>query len=410
MIGIRADANKIIASGHVMRCITIAKQIVKAGGEVTFFTADKESEALYRDFKAGLEGAEIVILDSDWQDMEGELPLLKKEIHDRNINILLIDSYKVTKHYFSELSEVCRTAYMDDLGKEAYKTDLLINYSGYYEHIGYEELYGKPEQDDKRRTKLLLGLEYAPLREQFYEESETDNACHEDGCVEELIACRRSHIRPDEVGHKPEFSEDSESVASYEVNRVKIQILLTAGGADMYGMLLGTLKELEKTGLIAADNNELVLHVVAGSLVSDIDSIRSFALAHENVILHEKVTDMAGLMRGCDLAVAAAGTMLTECAALKLPVIFYQVADNQKYNVEYWQMTGGMIFAGDVSGTDPKKKEQVLKNICRKISDLSKDASELASMSKALGGITDGRGAQRIAKELISMQDTEDER
>ena len=31
MIGIRVDANEIVASGHILRCITIAKEIEKVG-------------------------------------------------------------------------------------------------------------------------------------------------------------------------------------------------------------------------------------------------------------------------------------------------------------------------------------------------------------------------------------------
>ena len=50
MIGIRTDANSIIATGHMMRCITIAKEIVARGQAVTFFVADTESERLFLEF------------------------------------------------------------------------------------------------------------------------------------------------------------------------------------------------------------------------------------------------------------------------------------------------------------------------------------------------------------------------
>ena len=41
MIGIRVDANEIVASGHILRCITIAKEIEKHGETVLFFLADE---------------------------------------------------------------------------------------------------------------------------------------------------------------------------------------------------------------------------------------------------------------------------------------------------------------------------------------------------------------------------------
>lgn len=399
MTGIRADANKIIASGHVMRCITIARQIIRLGEKVTFFFADEESKSLFDDFANALDGVEAVVLGTDWQDMEGELPLLREEIINKNIDILLTDSYKVTKGYFLKLSEVCRNAYMDDLGKEAYPVDILINYSGFYESIGYDKLYEDSRTRRGEKTRFLLGLDYAPLREQFYEERT--------GPADEV-----QNI--EETGDGQQQSES----AFRQDKKKTFDVLLTAGGADMHGMLPGTLRELEDSGIIAGRQDETdaqngsaestldmrrpVIHVVVGSLVSDLDAIRRFVDEHPQVILHEKVNDMAGLMRSCDIAVAAAGTMLTECAALRLPVIFYQVADNQNLNVQFWQKTGGMIFAGDVSGGDPAVKQQVLKTICDNIRDVTLDSEKLFSMSRSLEGITDGRGAQRIAKELVA--------
>ena len=47
MIGIRCDANSIIASGHMMRCLTVAKELVRQGESVTFFMADEESGRLF---------------------------------------------------------------------------------------------------------------------------------------------------------------------------------------------------------------------------------------------------------------------------------------------------------------------------------------------------------------------------
>ncbi len=389
MIGIRADANRIIASGHVMRCITVAKQVCALGGEVTFFMADEESEKLFNDFSKDIPEAKAVVLGSNWQDMEGELPRLKKEILARSIDFLLVDSYKVTIRYFDELSKVCRTAYMDDLGKEAYPVNILINYSGFYEMLGYDRLYEGVCGFGGEKTRLLTGLLYAPLREQFSEPENSGKSGYE---VSDKV--RKSTL--EKQGH--------------------FDILLAAGGADMYGMLLGVLKELESCGLISpvcsddspdkpgdvdkAASYSVTVHTVAGSLVSNIEEIRSFASSHEHVYVHERVTNMAELMSCCDFAVSAAGTMLTECAAKKLPVIFYQVADNQKLNAEFWQKSGGMLFAGDVTERGASSR-QVLGTICRMVRDICEDPCRIDSMSRALEGLTDGRGAQRIAKELL---------
>ena len=369
MTGIRCDANSIIASGHMMRCLTIAKELVRLGESVTFFVADDESKALFDAYSKD-PGIDAVVLGTNWQDMESELDVLIPELGKRTIDRLLVDSYKVTIPYFEKLKEVCSVAYLDDLNEATYPVDILINYSGYYKSLGYEEAYKNTRGHGEDPTKLLLGLQYAPLREQFYKNSDEP------------------------------FENISDSIS----------ILLTSGGADTRGMLLATLKAAEESGLVDGD---LHWQVVVGSLVKDASAIEEFATTHAGITIHRSVTDMAGLMRQCDVAICAAGTMLTECAAIGLPAIFYQVADNQKYNVDYWQSTGGMIFAGDVTGGKgaevgsdeaDKAKAAAIGATCRELEILLTDKSKLEDMRKSLGGITDGRGAGRIAEALLDLR------
>jgi len=61
VIGIRADANGEVGMGHIMRCITIAKQIKELGHETVFFTADGYANDLLK--RAGMES---ICLDSPW--------------------------------------------------------------------------------------------------------------------------------------------------------------------------------------------------------------------------------------------------------------------------------------------------------------------------------------------------------
>jgi UDP-2,4-diacetamido-2,4,6-trideoxy-beta-L-altropyranose hydrolase len=393
MIGIRADANKIIASGHVMRCITIAKELIALGESVTFFVADNEGRDLIENYAGDLEHFDAVVLGSTYDHMEDELSVLEKELMARGVRALLVDSYFVTRRYFEAINMICPVAYMDDLGKEPYPVDVLINYSGYYETLGYESLYKGMQGHKGLPTKLLLGLKYAPLRRQFYEKGLSD-----------------------EKGSEALNAADSANEASNSGSN-SLRILLTAGGADIHGMLLSTLEAAKDKGLLASkdashgasDNKSLTWEVVVGNLVSDAATLDDLSEQYSNINIHHSVTNMASLMRSCDLAVAAAGTMLTECAVVRLPAIFYQVADNQKFNVEFWQKTGGMLFAGDVTedvdsidGISHIKAE-VVTSICDNVKALVSDTNKLDSMRTALSGLTNGTGAILIAKEVMDL-------
>lgn len=379
MIGIRCDANSIIASGHMMRCLTIAKVLSRYGEYVTFFMADQESFAFFKQFAGKDEKVDAIVMNTSWQNMEAELPALVDELQKMDVTVLLVDSYSVTREYFYRLKEICTVAYIDDLNADTYPVDMLINYSGYYETLGYEHDYKDIKGHDGIPTKLLLGLNYAPLREQFY--------------------------------------QSGTAAVSGETGRANI--LLTSGGADTQRMLLTTLKKAFESGLVDSgsqnalvgedkapsdksvmqenDEIEITWQVVVGSLVKDYEALEEFAKEHPTVTIHRSVSDMAGLMKNCNIAVCAAGTMLTECAAMGLPVIFYQVADNQKYNVKFWQSTGGMIFAGDVIVS----AQMVTDRICKELKALLSDEKRRSKMAQVLRGYTDGKGAIRIADALL---------
>lgn len=365
MIGIRADANSIIATGHVMRCITIARAIKTLGEDVTFFVADDESLKLLGGSITENE-FEVVVLGTDWQNMDSESETLINELMTRKVKTLLVDSYQVTRTYFDKLKDVCRIAYLDDLNCEAYPVNVLINYSGYSTHMGYDKAYQDVTGYNNEKTSLCLGLQYAPLRKQFYDPAS-------------------------------EAETDADTISSFSSREFK-HVLISTGGADMCSMLELLINMIIKSKL----QNTAIWHIVVGDYVDDPDRIVSLIEGCSNIVIHRSVRNMAYLMNRCDIAVMAAGTMLTECAACGLPTIFYQVADNQKYNVVFWGASEGMFFAGDVSEGEANKMV-VLDNIQSKIMNYLNDTESLKGMSDSLKSITDGRGAIRIARALMGQ-------
>ena len=362
MIGIRVDANSIIATGHMMRCMTIAKVITSLGGSVMFFVADSESQKLLNNLIEP--DMKTCVLNTDYKHMEDEVKKLISLLENYDIRTLLVDSYNVTYNYFEKLKPICRIAYLDDLLAGVYPVDLIINYSGYSFQMGYEEKY----ESEGLKAKMLLGLKYAPLRKQFYE--------------------NRSDL-------SKKFYSNDDTVNKSEVK----DILLATGGADICGMILPTLKKAEESSL----SQNITWNVVVGDYVENADEIEEYVVSHNNIRIHRSVKNMAQLMKSCQIAVLAAGTMLTECAALGLPAVFYQVADNQKFNVSYFEKTGGMFFAGDVTKGEAAK-DKVIRNIIKEIGEIISNDIKRYEMSDKLRSITDGRGAVRIAKALMELE------
>ena len=80
------------------------------------------------------------------------------------------------------------------------------------------------------------------------------------------------------------------------------------------------------------------------------------------------------------------------------PAIFFVSADNQQYDSEFFGQEERMLFAGDIR----KDREKCLERIYRGLKTLLEDGAMRDRMKEALGRITDGCGAARIATQLVS--------
>ncbi len=345
VIGIRVDVNETVATGHIMRCITIAEQIKKLGGQVLFITADGQAEELLA--RAGMEH---VCLQSRWDHMEEELPVLREVLKLAGIKTLLVDSYQATPAYFEELCPLVKLVCIDDCFEHIFPVDVLINYNAYHIRFPYRETYGG-------KTRLLLGTDYVPLREEFSVKQIRDR---------------------DEQSGKKGFS-----------------VLLSSGGSDAQNAILGILQRAMQT----EELRSVMFHAVVGVYHPQGDAIEAFAANYENMKVYRPCHDMAGLMADCDAAVSAAGTMLFELCAMRVPTVFFQSADNQRYDREFFEAGERMIFAGDMT----QDRDICIDKICEGLKRLVADAALRERMKENLGSVTDGKGAERIAGEIMGL-------
>ena len=345
MIGIRADANDIVATGHIMRCVTIAKQLILLGKEVLFFLADDYGVAMLEE-----NGLSYVVLHTNWENPMEEIPVLVKEVKARGVDTMLFDSYRMTKEYFAawkkELDGV-KTAYMDDLFEDVYPVDLVINYNAYHTQFPYEKSYAELENT----VQLCLGPSYVPLREEF---GRTDL---DDG--------------------------------------IENAVLLSCGGGD----ILQSMQEILKKAMEDDRFRSTVFHVIVGRFHQKKELLEQLAKEHENIVLHHNVSNMAQIMEKNCIAVSAAGTMLYELCAMERPTVFYITADNQRYDSDFFAEDERMFFAGDIR----KNRGACIDCILEGIHTLLCDAKKRTIMKEKLRAVTDGKGAMRIAEALTGL-------
>lgn len=368
VIGIRVDANETIATGHVMRCITIARKLLRAGSRVIFYTADA-----YAGDMLAQAGMESVCLHTRWDDMEREIPLLREELLRAGCRKLLTDSYQATEKYFAKLRDICRLIYIDDCFDAVYPVDMIVNYNAYHVRFPYENAYAG-------RAKLLLGTSYVPLREEFGDEGGTaaDGGMQRDGEWEgkgSVAGQGKDHDRNNASGG--------------------LHVLLSSGGGDP----CNALADILRTAVRDETLRRVTFHTVVGGFNRDVEELKRLAAEHPNIRLYERVDKMAQLMRGCTAAVSAAGTMLFELSAMQTPTVFFVSADNQQYDHEFFAQEERMLYAGDIR----EDRERCLGEICRQLGRMLEDEGMRERMKGKLHEVTDGKGAMRIAAAILGL-------
>ena len=341
MMYIRADANELIGTGHVMRCLSIAKEARKAGEDVTFIFADERTRQLVE--QQGFSG---ICLHSVWNDLEQEIEGLTAVIKEHDIDVLLIDSYYVTEAYLCALRRCVQIAYIDDLHTMIYPVDLLINYNIYASKYSYEEEYRAAGYD----TAFLLGCEYVPLREEF-------------GNVVRAI------------------------------KKVPDKILITSGGTDKYNVLGHLLAELKKQLWF----EEFEYYVIVGRFNEHIEELQESYKNDGNVHLLQNISNISDYMKECDIAITAGGVTTYELCASGIPSVMYTIADNQLEVAQTFSENGIIPWVGDVR----EDMNQCMVRIMQKITALKSDVCLREEISKKMQQMVDGNGSKRIIERYL---------
>ena len=339
-IYIRADANSEIGTGHVMRCLSIAKKIRELQTEVIFIVADQNTAEFVSD-----RGYKSYCLDTAWNDMESEIDKLKEVICQKEIKRLFIDDYCVTENYLYEIGKVTDVFYMDDLDAFLYPVTKLINYNIYAKDMQYEKRYS----DKGLKTDFFLGTKYVPLRDEF-----------------EQISHRRF------TGIK--------------------RILITSGGTDKYNMIGSVLDRFIREESLDC----FEFFCVIGYFNVNKKTLMEKYTIYENVHLLCDVSNMSDYMKQCDFCITAGGSTVYELCACGTPSVLITIADNQLDLAHKVSEMKLIPWVGDARKDIYTCLDKILTEM-----EQFKNRRYWECTSKKMQELVDGQGARRIAEELV---------
>ena len=353
---IRADASETIGTGHVMRCISLAKKAKDNKWEPCFVLRDPSQSIieLLKFFEIPLKilktenqidkKIEQRLQHASWLPVNQELDAMQTLdiINEFKPNCVVVDHYSLDAFWHKLVSEGCKTTLViDDLGDRHLIGDLVLDQNIGASAEKYEgKIYGS--------YKLLLGPRFALLRDEFSK--------------------WREHSMKDRFEKKIE------------------NILITMGGVDFENYTLEIMKELIKSK--HAENCKFT--IIVGRSYPYLNSLKVFTEESKlKIRVFSDVKNMAKIMSNSDLCIGAAGSTSWERCCLGLPTITFAIANNQKEIAK-------QLHKCDVS---------VFSNIAKLRDDFDQFFGShgpylkrtLASNSSEL---CDGYGAFRVVKEL----------
>jgi UDP-2,4-diacetamido-2,4,6-trideoxy-beta-L-altropyranose hydrolase len=357
-IAFRADASVDIGTGHVMRCLTLARAARDAGAPCSFITRKLHGHMADRIMD---EGFDVTLLPkpkgqppdgppahANWAGVGW--PQDAAETLAAFITApdwLVLDHYAFDARWQREaVPKGTRLMVIDDLADRRHDCELLLDQNLGHAAADYDGLVP-------------------------------------DGCAR-LIGPRYALLRP-------EFSEARTGALAARLGRGLNHILITMGGVDRIDATSTVLTALHDASLPEG----LRITVIMGSKAPSLGRVRALAqgMPRPTEVLVD-VLDMATAMAAADLAISAGGGTTWERCCLGLPSIIVETAENQAGMAQAMAATKAALDPGPVEAPDFAQALQLA------LADI-RDPSRLCSMSQSAAAICDGKGAGRVVPRLL---------
>lgn len=362
-IAFRVDASSEIGTGHLVRCLTLAKSYIeKTNYKIVFITnklpcillslfADKNINLLQIDVKHIRDKPVCENLVGNWEDDLLETINILNSNNIRKIDLFVVDHYGLDYKWEEEIKNIfdTKTLVIDDLANRKHSASILLDTNLHYNSsVRYEGLIGID-------VLCLFGPSFALLREEFLE-----------------------------YHYQSKISNKS--------------VLAMFGGSDPTGE---SFKLLDAIIDFNNKNSELLsglkIYVVAGKANKHIEKIKHFrTLNLQSVEIFDYIDNVAELMAECSYAIGAGGTSVWERMCLGVQSFIVSVAENQLEASKYLDSLGYVSFIGKSNEISSKDYLEILYTIAK-----SKSDSFLISDPKLLKQIVPGNGCELVVNKTI---------
>jgi UDP-2,4-diacetamido-2,4,6-trideoxy-beta-L-altropyranose hydrolase len=267
---LRADASTAIGTGHVVRCLTLAQELIRVG-----WSASLASRDLPDGLRQVAAAAGVTILDiPSSASIDDEIGQIASE--PGQFGLLVADHYGIGARWFDRLAgRFAMSMAIDDLADRDQPVNVVLN-----QNLGVSpEIY-----DDlvPAGATVLCGPRFALVRAAF--------------------RSRRARM-PNRSG-------------------VIERVLVFLSGADADDVTSRAVRAL--AGL------DLRVDVVVGAAYRELGALRAEASSTPGVTVHVNIDRMEVLMAAADLAIGAPGSASWERCTLGLPSVIITLADNQR--------------------------------------------------------------------------------
>lgn len=344
----RVDASAVIGSGHLMRCLTLAKALQQSGWSVVFACRAHSGNLIQWLRDQGLDVLELTAPATNTQATGYAAWLGVTEQQDATeligqlqqpVDLLVIDHYGLSKTFEQAMTSFYRKLLViDDLANRPHHCDYLLDQNLYPQlHNRYDLLVNK-------ETTLLLGPSYVLLRPEFATYQRTTKAD-------------------------------------------QLRFLVFYGGTDelnLTNLTILALQQLQKTDFHA--------DIVIGLANPHRIELEKLCTKDSRFILYVNTPQMAELMSQATLMIGAGGSTHWERCALALPAVVVTLAENQLASTLCLADTGACVYLGpgqDLTAALLAQQLQQLLDNPEQLQQMSKQAKQLVPQGGGCAAIVD---------------------